>query len=60
MLVIMKVDRKFNMKEIVNMFIEVARICYKVLHAYQKELTAHLPIKLENNASLYRQDGFIA
>jgi dolichol-phosphate mannosyltransferase len=60
--VIMKIDRKFNMKEIVNMFIDVTRICYrhKVLHSYQKELAVHLPINLENNAIQYQQDSFAA
>ena len=58
--VIMKIDRKFKMKEVVNMFIDVTRICYrhKVLHAYQKELAVHLPVKLENNAIQYQQDSF--
>ena len=47
--VVMKIDRQFNMKEIVNMFVDVTRICYKhrVLHAYQNELAVHLPVKLE-------------
>jgi glycosyltransferase involved in cell wall biosynthesis len=38
--VVMKIDRQFNTKEIVNMFVDVTRICYRhrVLHAYQKEL----------------------
>jgi dolichol-phosphate mannosyltransferase len=47
--VVMKIDRQFSMKEIVNMFADVTRICYrhKVLHAYQKGLAVHLPVKLE-------------
>lgn len=51
--VTMKIDRKFDIKEIVNMFMDVTRICYrhKVLHVYQKGLAVHLPVKLENNAS---------
>lgn len=37
--VIMKIDRKFSTKEIVNMFIDVARICYKyrIARRYQPE-----------------------
>jgi dolichol-phosphate mannosyltransferase len=37
--VIMKIDRKFNIKEIVNMFVDVARISYKykIAHHYQQE-----------------------
>jgi hypothetical protein len=47
--VIMKIDRQFNMKEVVNMFVDVTRVCYKhkVLHAYQNELEGHLPVRLE-------------
>jgi glycosyltransferase involved in cell wall biosynthesis len=35
----MKIDRRFNAKEIVNMFIDVTRICYKyrIAHRYQRE-----------------------
>ena len=42
--VTMKIDRRFNTKEIVNMFTDVMRICYrhKILHAYSKELAVHL------------------
>ena len=60
--VIMKIDRKFNMKEIVNMLVDVTRICYrhKVLHSYQKKLAVHLPVRVENNASLYEQAGLAA
>ena len=60
--VIMKIDRKFHMKEIVNMFVDVTRICYrhKILHSYQKELAVHLPVNVENNESHYQQDGFAA
>jgi dolichol-phosphate mannosyltransferase len=60
--VIMKIDRKFSMKEIVNMFMDLTRICYrhKVLHAYQKQLAVHLPGKLENNAIQYQQNSFAA
>jgi glycosyltransferase involved in cell wall biosynthesis len=41
--IIMKIDRQFNTKEIVNMFADIIRICYRhrVLHAYQKELAVH-------------------
>ena len=41
--VMMKIDRKFNPKEIVNMFVDVIRISYrhKVFHAYQKGLAVH-------------------
>lgn len=37
--VIMKIDRKFNTKEIVNMFLDVTRIWYKyrIAHHYQHE-----------------------
>lgn len=51
--VTMEIDRKFDIKEIVNMFMDVTRICYrhKVRHVYQKELAVHLPVKLGNNAS---------
>jgi dolichol-phosphate mannosyltransferase len=54
--VVMKIDRQFNMKEIVNMFVDVIRICYrhKVLHVYQKELAVPLPVKLENNRIQYQ------
>ena len=47
--VVMKIDRQFNIKEIVNMFVDLTRICYrhKVLHAYQNELSVHLPVQLE-------------
>ena len=47
--VVMKIDRQFNFKEIVNMFVDLTRICYrhKVLHAYQNELSVHLPVQLE-------------
>jgi dolichol-phosphate mannosyltransferase len=42
--VTMKIERRFNTKEIVNMFTDVMRICYrhKILHAYSKELAVHL------------------
>jgi glycosyltransferase involved in cell wall biosynthesis len=42
--VTMKIERRFNTKEIVNMFADVMRICYrhKILHAYSKELAVHL------------------
>jgi dolichol-phosphate mannosyltransferase len=58
--VVMKIDRQFNIKEIMNMFIDVTRICYrhKVLHAYQKQLDVHLPV--ENNATQHLQDGSAA
>jgi dolichol-phosphate mannosyltransferase len=60
--VIMKIDRQFKMKEIVNMFMDVTRICYrhKVLHAYQKELEVHLPFKLVNDESQYQQSSLTA
>jgi glycosyltransferase involved in cell wall biosynthesis len=37
--VIMKIDRKFNLKEIIRMFVDVARISYKyrIAHHYQHE-----------------------
>jgi hypothetical protein len=37
--VIMKIDRKFNTKEIANMFMDVARISYKyrIARRYQHE-----------------------
>jgi dolichol-phosphate mannosyltransferase len=55
--VVMKIDRQFNIKEIVNMFADVTRICYrhKVLHAYQKELPVHLLAKLVNSRIQYQQ-----
>jgi dolichol-phosphate mannosyltransferase len=39
--VIMKIERKFNTKEIVNMFVDVTRIWYKyrIAHRYQHEYT---------------------
>jgi dolichol-phosphate mannosyltransferase len=42
--VTMKIERRFNTKEIVNMFADVMRIYYrhKILHAYSKELAVHL------------------
>jgi glycosyltransferase involved in cell wall biosynthesis len=41
--VIMKIDRRFNTKEIVNMFGDVMRIYYryKLLHKYDKEFIAY-------------------
>ena len=35
--VVMKIDRKFNIKEIIRMFVDVARISYKyrIAHHYQ-------------------------
>jgi glycosyltransferase involved in cell wall biosynthesis len=41
--VIMKIDRKFKIKDILNMLGDVIRIYYrhKVLHRYEKELTGH-------------------
>jgi hypothetical protein len=49
-------------KEIVNMFVDVTRICYrhKILHSYKKGLAVHLPVNVENNASQYQQDGLVA
>jgi len=37
--VIMKIDRKFNTKDIVNMLVDVARISYKyrIAHSYEHE-----------------------
>jgi len=37
--VVMKIDRKFNLKEIIRMFVDVARISYKyiITHYYQYE-----------------------
>jgi dolichol-phosphate mannosyltransferase len=60
--VVMKIDRQFNTKEIVNMFVDVTRICYRhrVLHTYQKELALHLPIRLENSEIQYQQPTFAA
>jgi dolichyl-phosphate beta-glucosyltransferase len=60
--VIMKIDRKFKMKEIVNMLMDVTRICYrqKVLHSYQKGLADDLPAQLENNAIQYQQESLAA
>jgi glycosyltransferase involved in cell wall biosynthesis len=45
--VTMEIDRKFDIKEIVNMFMDVTRIWYrhKVRHVYQKELAVHSPVK---------------
>jgi dolichol-phosphate mannosyltransferase len=47
--VIMKIDRKFNTKEIVNMFVDVVRISYKhrIAHRYQHEYLKNN--KKENN-----------
>jgi dolichol-phosphate mannosyltransferase len=58
--VIMKIDRQFNMKEIVNMFVDVTRICYrhKVLHTYEKEMAAHLSVKLEHDGTQYQRYAF--
>jgi glycosyltransferase involved in cell wall biosynthesis len=47
--VIMKIDRKFNTKEIVNMFVDVARISYKyrISHRYHHECqTKNIPKKV--------------
>ena len=54
--VVMKIDRQFNIKEIVNMFVDVTRICYKhkILQMYQKELPVSLPARVENNSSHYQ------
>ena len=45
--VIMKIDRKFNAKEIVNMFVDVARISYKyrISHHYQHEYQRRIRAK---------------
>ena len=55
--VVIKIDRQLNIKQIVNMFMDVIRLSYrhKILHVYEKELRTHLLIKLENNASLCQQ-----
>jgi dolichol-phosphate mannosyltransferase len=51
----MEIERKFNIKDIVSMFMDVMRICFrqKVLHAYEKRLAANLPVKLEHDGSRY-------
>jgi glycosyltransferase involved in cell wall biosynthesis len=43
--VIMKIDRKFNAKEIVNMLVDVIRICYKyrIAHRYHLEYVETKP-----------------
>jgi dolichol-phosphate mannosyltransferase len=60
--VIMKIERKFNTKGIVNMFADVIRISYRyrVLHAYGKELSVNLPVAVDYNRSQYQQDGLEA
>ena len=59
--VIMRIDRKFNIKDVVNMFLDVIRICYrhKILHLYQKELAVHLSATPQSNVSQHQQDGLI-
>jgi glycosyltransferase involved in cell wall biosynthesis len=59
--VIMKIERRFNTKEIVKMFSDVMRIYYKhkLLHRYDKELIG-FSAKLERNKGQYQQDNFIA
>jgi dolichol-phosphate mannosyltransferase len=59
--VIMKIERKFNTKEIVNMFSDVMRIYYKhkLLHRYDKELIG-FSVKLERNKGEYQQHSFVA
>lgn len=59
--VIMRIDRKFRMNEVVNMLLDLIRISYrhKVLHTYQKELVIHLPITPQNNASQYQKDSLM-
>jgi glycosyltransferase involved in cell wall biosynthesis len=56
--VIMKIDRRFNIREIVNMLVDVLRICYKqrVLHAYNKEVAVYLSSKLDSDrGSLHKE-----
>ncbi len=50
--VIMKIERRFNTKEIVNMFLDVTRIWYKyrIAHRYQHD-TEFLPKHLPNSVS---------
>jgi dolichol-phosphate mannosyltransferase len=59
--VIMQIERRFNTKEIMNMFGDVMRIYYrhKLLHRYDKELIG-FSVKLEHNESQYQQYGFVA
>jgi dolichol-phosphate mannosyltransferase len=59
--VIMKIERRFNTKEIVKMFSDVMRIYYrhKLLHRYDKELIG-FSAKLERNKGPYQQDNFVA
>ena len=59
--VIMKIERRFNTKEIMNMFGDVMRIYYrhKLLHRYDKELIG-FSAKLERNKGRYQQDNFVA
>ena len=59
--VIMKIERRFNTKEIMNMFGDVMRIYYrhKLLHRYDKELIG-FSAKLECNKGQYQQDNFVA
>jgi glycosyltransferase involved in cell wall biosynthesis len=59
--VIMKIERRFNTKEIVKMFSDVMRIYYKhkLLHRYDKELIG-FSAKLERNKGQYQQDNFVA
>ena len=59
--VIMKIERRFNTKEIVKMFSDVMRIYYKhkLLHRYDKELIG-FSAKVERNKGQYQQDNFVA
>jgi dolichol-phosphate mannosyltransferase len=59
--VIMTIERRFNTKEIVNMFNDVMRIYYrhKLLHKYDKELIG-FSVKLEREKGQYQQDCFVA
>jgi glycosyltransferase involved in cell wall biosynthesis len=59
--VIMKIERRFNTKEIVKMFSDVMRIYYKhkLLHRYDKELIG-FSAKLERNKGQYQKDNFVA
>jgi glycosyltransferase involved in cell wall biosynthesis len=59
--VIMKIERRFNTKEIMNMFGDVMRIYYrhKLLHRYDKELIG-FSAKLERDKGQYQQDNFVA
>jgi glycosyltransferase involved in cell wall biosynthesis len=56
--VIMKIDRRFNTREIVNMLVDVLRICYRqrVLHAYDKEVAVHLSSKPDHDRGSFNRE----